>query len=179
MVKHEWGQAQDELQTVIMLQPTLAHAYDNLGVVRYTMGNHAGAIKAYRQALELRPDYADSHYRLGLVLTLVNRNMEASSEYVAAATAGLPRAQYFAGAAYASGVGVTRNLATALQWWFQAAEQEVAEAKEALSEMRRVALLTDAHSPEERRAALQAFEDFVTNSGHNSPISISRPATVA
>jgi tetratricopeptide (TPR) repeat protein len=160
MAKHEWVRAREELQAAITLQPDFALAHYNLGAVRYTLGDHAGAIEAYREVLRLRPNYADAHYNAGLILKLTNRDTDAAYEFLAAASAGLPKAQYFVGAAYASGLGVERNLPAAIEWWFRAAEEDVTQAKEALAQLRRAALLKGARSHEEGRAALNAFADF-------------------
>ncbi|MGH7230908.1 MAG: tetratricopeptide repeat protein [Nitrospiraceae bacterium] len=148
------------MQAVLARQPDLAQAHYGLGAIRYTLGDHAGAIEAYRQVLRLRPDYADAHYHLGLVLKLTNQDEAAAAEFLAAAASGLPQAQYFIGSAYASGVGVERDLAAAIEWWFRAADQHVAEAKEALAQLRGVALVKGSSSAEDARAALGAFAAF-------------------
>jgi TPR repeat protein len=157
MAKHEWGGACEELQNALAQQPDLPHALYALGIVRYTLGDHTGAIAAYRQLLSLRPDYADAHYNLGLVLKLTNQDESAAYEFLAAAVAGLPHAQYFLGAAYAAGLGVERNLTAAIGWWFRAAGQGETQAKEALAQLRRAALLKGSHSSEETRAAFTEF----------------------
>ncbi len=160
MVKHEWAAARAELDEAIRLQPELVQAHDSLGAVRYTMGDIPGAIEAYREALRLKPDYADAHYHLGLMLKLANQETDSATELLAAAQAGLPNAQYFLGTAYRSGHGVERNLTAAITWWFRAAEQGMTQAKEALGQLRQLALLKGKHSPEESRATLEAFKDY-------------------
>ena len=160
MVKRDWTGAREELQTVLRLQPDLVQAHYNLGVVLYTMGDRHGAIGAYRQALGLKPDFADAHFNLGLLLKMTNQETEAAREFYAAALAGLPKAEYFLGNAYATGRGAERNLALAIQLWFRAAYQDVSQAKEALTQLRHTALLKARQSPEESRAILQAFADF-------------------
>ncbi len=160
MVKHEWSAARAELQETIRLQPDLVQAHDSLGAVRYTMGDIPGAIEAYREALRLKPDYADAHYHLGLMLKLANQETASAKELLAAAQAGLPNAQYFLGTAYRSGHGVERNLTAAITWWFRAAEQGLTQAKEALAQLRQLALLKGKHSPEESRLTLEAFKEY-------------------
>lgn len=160
MAKHDWAAARTELQSALRLQPDLVEGHYNLGVLQYTMGNLSGAIEAYRQALRLKPDFADAHYNLGLMLKLANQPADAVQELLAAARAGLPKAQYFLGAAYASGNGVERNLAVAITWWFRAAEQGMSQARESLAQQRQLALLKTKQSPVEARAAVEAFKDF-------------------
>src|SRR5947207_3049367 len=105
-----------------------AAARYSLGVVRYAQGDVAGAIDAYRRVLAAEPQQLDARYSLALVLKLAQRDAEATPEFVAAAEAGHARAQYFAGTAYASGLGVARALAAAVAWWFRASEQGVSQA---------------------------------------------------
>jgi TPR repeat protein len=94
------------------------------------------------------------------MLKLTNKDTEAVQEFHAAALAGLPKAQYFLGAAYASGLGVQKNLAAAIRFWSRAAEQGMSQAREGLAQLRRIALLQAGHSADESRAMLTAFEDF-------------------
>ena len=160
MVKHEWTAARAELQAALYLQPDAVQAHYNLAVVRYTLGDIAGAVEAYRAALRLKPDYADVHYNLGLMLKLTNQEADAAQEFLVAARAGLPKAQYFLGNAYASGLGLERNLAAAIKWWMLAAEQGLTQASEALAQLRQVALRNGRRSNDEAQTALQAFEDY-------------------
>jgi tetratricopeptide (TPR) repeat protein len=160
MAQHDWPAARTELQEALRLQPNLVQAQYSLGVVLYTMGDVAGAIDAYRQALHLQSDFAEAHYNLGLMLKLTNQEAEAVQEFHHAALAGLPKAQYFLGAAYASGVGADKNLAAAIRWWFRAAEQEVTQAREGLAQLRRTAVLQAKQSPDEARTILMAFQDY-------------------
>jgi Tfp pilus assembly protein PilF len=159
LVKHDWTAARDELQTAIRLQPDLIQAHYSLGVVRQAMGDRLGAMEAYRQALTFKPDYADAHYNLGVVLKAMNRESEAASEFSAAAVAGVSKAQFLLGQAYATGRGVDRNLALALQWWFRAAEQDVPQARVLLAQLRRSALRGKPSSGQ-TRAVVQAFAKF-------------------
>jgi TPR repeat protein len=67
------------------------------------------------------------------------------------------RAQYFAGTAYARGLGVEPDLARAIAWWSRAAEQGNPEAGGALGELRQTALGKTRRAAIDRRAAEQAF----------------------
>ena len=118
------------------------------------------------------PGTADIRYNLALVLKLARRDAEATREFLAAAEAGVPKAQYFVGAAYAAGLGTERDLARAIGWWFRAAEQGVAPAEEALGQLRQVALGQSRRAPAERQAVERAFRDFRTDLWRQYPMVI-------
>ena len=160
MVVHDWAGAQAALRTAVSLQPDSIPGHYNLGLVRDRMGDRRGAIESYREALRLRPDHAEAHYHLGLALKQNKQDEEATKEFLAAAQAGVPQAQYQVGVAYASGTGVERNLPSAISWWFLAADQEVPQAKEALAHLRTMALPTDKRSVGEARVVQDAFGAF-------------------
>jgi Flp pilus assembly protein TadD len=160
MAKHDWASARTELQEALRLQPDLVQAQYSLGAVAYTLGDIAAAIDAYRKTLKLKADYAEAHYSLGLLLKLTNREAEARQAFFAAAEAGLPKAQYFLGNAYASGLGTERNFTQAMTWWLRAAEQGMQPAWEALAHLRRTATLNVKQSPDEARAVLMAFQEL-------------------
>jgi Tfp pilus assembly protein PilF len=161
VARQEWPAARAELERVLAAQPERLDARYALGVVRYAQGDAAGAIEAYRRVLAVDPRQHDARYNLALVLKLARREAEATPEFVTAAEAGHARAQYFAGAAFAGGLGVDRNLATAVGWWFQAAEQGVPQAEEALAQLRQTALGRGrAPAAPQRQAAEQAFREY-------------------
>lgn len=160
MVTHDWAGAQTALQTAVSLQPDSVAAHYQLGLVRDRLGDRRGAIVSYREALRLRPDHAEAHYRLGLALQRDRQHGEATKEFLAAAQAGLPQAQYQVGVAHAAGRGVERNLAAAIAWWILAADQEVPEAKEALMHLRQMTLPGGKRSAGEARVVQDAFAEF-------------------
>jgi tetratricopeptide (TPR) repeat protein len=160
VARQEWPAARDELERVLAVAPDLVDARYSLGVVRYAQGDVAGAIDAYRRVLAVAPGLHDARYNLALVLKLAQRDAEATPELVAAAEAGHARAQYFAGAAYAGGLGVARDLVAAVGWWFRAAEQGVPQAEQALAQLRQVALGRTRRPPAESLAATRAFADY-------------------
>ena len=160
VARQEWPAAREELERVLSAQPDLMDARYSLGVVRYAQGDVAGAIDAYRRVLAAEPQQLDARYSLALVLKLAQRDAEATPEFMTAAEAGHARAQYFAGTAYASGLGVPRDLAAAVAWWFRASEQGVAQAEQALAQLRQVALGRSRRPPAESQAALHAFADY-------------------
>jgi TPR repeat protein len=142
------------------LQPDSVAAHYNLGLVRNRLGDRRGAVESYRETLRIRPDHAEAHYQLGLAMKQSRRDTEATKEFLAAAQAGVPESQYHVGVAYASGMGVERNLASAISWWFLAADQEVPQAKEALADLRKMTLPTDKRSAGEARVVQDAFAAF-------------------
>lgn len=160
MARQDWAGARAELEEVLRRQPGLLQAHYSLGVVRYTLGDLTGAIEAFRQALAIDPQHHDARYHLALALKLAHRDVEATPEFLVAAQAGLARAQYFLGTAYAAGLGVERNLVQAITWWFRAADQGVIPAEEALAQLRQVALGRGRQAPAERQAVEQAFREF-------------------
>jgi len=160
MVTHDWAGARTELHTAATLMPDSALAHYNLGLVRDRLGDRPGAVESYREALQLRSDYPDAHYHLGVALKAAKQEPEATREFLSAAEAGVVRAQYFAGAAYASGLGVERNLVPAIRWWIRAAEEEVQPAKEALAHLRQMAVPKGARSLGEARIVQDAFAEF-------------------
>ena len=160
VAKQDWAAARVELEDVLRARPDLGQAHYGLGVVRYAQGDLDGAIEAFRRVLAGDPHHQDARYNLALMLRLAQRNGEATPEFLAAAQAGHARAQYFAGTAYAAGLGVERDLATAITWWFRAAEQGVPQADEALAQLRQVALGRDRRAPADRANVEQAFRDY-------------------
>jgi len=160
VARQDWPAARAELETALAAQPELLQAGYTLGVVRYAQGDLTGAIDAYRRVLAREPRAADARYNLALVLKLARREAEATPEFLAAAEAGLPRAQYFAGAAYATGAGVERDLVAAITWWMRAAEQGVAQADEGLAQLRQTASGRTRRPAAERQAVEQAFGEY-------------------
>ncbi len=160
VAKQDWAAARIELERILGAHPDLFQAHFSLGVVRYAQGDLAGASEAYRRVLAGDPQNHDARYSLGLMLKLLHREAEATPEFLAAARGGHARAQYFLGTAYAEGLGVARDLATAITWWFRAAEQGVTQAEEALAQLRQVALGRGRRVPADRRAVEQAFQDY-------------------
>ncbi|HEV8643370.1 MAG TPA: tetratricopeptide repeat protein [Methylomirabilota bacterium] len=169
VAKQEWEAARLELEHVLKTHPDLLQAHYSLGVVRYAQGDLDGSIEAYRRVLAGDPQHQDARYNLALMLKLAHRETEAAPEFLAAARAGHARAQYFAGTAYAGGLGVERNVATAIMWWFRAAEQGVTQAHEALAQLRQVALGRGRRGAADRQAVEQAFREYRTELWRDFP----------
>jgi len=160
VARQEWPAARAELESALAARPDLVQASYTLGVVRYAQGDLTGAIDAYRHVLAREPRAQDARYNLALVLKLARRDAEATPEFLTAAQAGIPRAQFFTGAAYATGAGVERDLVAAITWWMRAAELGVAQADEALAQLRQAASGRSRRPPAERQAIEQAFTEY-------------------
>jgi TPR repeat protein len=169
VAKQDWVAARAELEAVLTMRPDMVQARYTLGVVRYTLGDLDGAIEEYKGLLAIDPGQPDARFKLALMLKLAHRDAEATPELLLAAAAGLPRAQYFAGAAYAEGQGVPRDLVRAITWWFRAQEQGVPQAGEALARLRQVALGRSRRPPAERLAAERAFATYRAELGAEFP----------
>src|SRR5207244_13321559 len=91
---------------------------------------------------------------------LAHGGAERGAEFLAGAGAGHARAQFFAGTAYARGLGVEPETMRAILWWSRAADQGNLEAIAALAELRQTALGKSRRAPAERRAVEQAFRDY-------------------
>jgi TPR repeat protein len=160
MARQDWVGARIELEEALRLEPDLPQAHYSLGVVRHALGDLNGAIEAYRRVLATDPRHHDARYNLALTLKLAGRDAEAAGELLAAAQAGMPRAQYFLGTAYVAGLGVERNLALAITWWFRAAEQGVTQAEDALAQLRQTTLGRGQYGAAERHIVERAFQEF-------------------
>jgi TPR repeat protein len=160
MARQDMAGARTELDEVLRRQTDHVQARYSLGIVRYALGDLPGAVESYRQVLAVDPGHHDARFYLALTLKLAHREADATREFLVAAEAGLPRAQYFAGMAYSTGLGVEKNLVAAITWWLLAAERGVPAAEEALAQMRRVALGRVRVGTAERQAADEAFRAF-------------------
>jgi DNA-binding winged helix-turn-helix (wHTH) protein/Tfp pilus assembly protein PilF len=67
-------------ETALQLDPALAEAHNSLGVVAlFYDWNWAEAERAFRRAIELKPEYGDAHQRYGIYLTAMGRFDEAQA----------------------------------------------------------------------------------------------------
>jgi protein O-GlcNAc transferase len=83
VVAHQLGRpdAPDILARAVALNPDLAEAHNDLGVVLGARGRLAEAATAFERAAALRPDYAEAHANLGGALRRLGRTEEAVAHY--------------------------------------------------------------------------------------------------
>jgi predicted TPR repeat methyltransferase len=63
------------------IEPRLAEAHNNLGLLRHQAGDFGAAIELFRQALALRPGHAETENNLGLSLWKAGREHEAIGSF--------------------------------------------------------------------------------------------------
>lgn len=161
IAKQDWPAAQVALKEALREDPTLTEARYLLGSVLYSQGRLRASIDAYRKTLWLKPEFADAHHRLGLLLKLVNREQEAIEEFRLAAQGGVPEAQYFLGQAYRIGRGIAPDLVQAIHWWVRATELGHGQALAALKQLRRAARASNSPKTSKQAAdILKAFSDY-------------------
>ena len=68
----------------LRLKPDFAEAYNNRGVARDILGQHAAAIADYDAALRLKPDYADTYNNRGVARRALGQHAAAIADYDAA-----------------------------------------------------------------------------------------------
>src|SRR2546425_11302129 len=160
------------LREALRREPDLIQARTSLGLALYGLGDLDAAVEELRATLRRQPDALTARLTLAAALvakqdwaasrcaSLSMSDAEATPEFLVAAQAGHARAQYFTGTAYAAGLGVERDLTTAIAWWFLAAEQGVTQADEALAQLRQVALGRGRRAAADRATVEQAFRDY-------------------
>jgi tetratricopeptide (TPR) repeat protein len=103
--QREFSQTLGDYEAALQSHPHDAQLSFRIGLLRGQAGDFAGAVKAFKQALEIQPNFAEAHYNLGLALLADSGNMPAWKEALAqfqAALAAQPKyfqAQRMAGVA--------------------------------------------------------------------------------
>ena len=69
------------LQKSIVLDPTLADAHLQLGILYNDQHEYARALPEYERALQLNPDLSDAHFRLGKYYVHAGEQAKAQSEF--------------------------------------------------------------------------------------------------
>ncbi len=77
------AQVESLLQSAIRLNPKYVEAYLQLGLLYSTQRNYAAAIDQYARALQVDPNVADAHYRLGQALARTGDATRAQQEFAA------------------------------------------------------------------------------------------------
>jgi tetratricopeptide (TPR) repeat protein len=74
------AQAESLLEKAVRLDPKLAAAYLQLGVLYSQQGGTSKAISAYQEAIEANPQLAEAHYRLGQLYSRAGEKLKAQAE---------------------------------------------------------------------------------------------------
>ena len=83
----DWRDDGTLFASALRVSPRSARAHYGSGGWLQQLGDHEGALAAYREALRIHPRYPDALYNQGAALLNLNRLPEALSSYVAASTA--------------------------------------------------------------------------------------------
>ena len=81
--QREFSQALRDYEGVLQSHPQDAQLSLRVGLLRGQAGDFAGAVKAFKHALEIQPTFAEAHYNLGLALLADSGNMPAWKEALA------------------------------------------------------------------------------------------------
>ena len=73
-------EAKTHLQRAIKLDPKLAEAHMQLGILAQEAGDLTESVSALQRAVELGPELASAHYRLGLVYQKLGQKEKAKAE---------------------------------------------------------------------------------------------------
>lgn len=70
------SQARTYYLEAIQVDPQNASAYLHLGDLDASQGNYALAAQSYKKALQAKPDFAEAHYKLGILYDKNIKNLE-------------------------------------------------------------------------------------------------------
>jgi tetratricopeptide (TPR) repeat protein len=76
-------QAEALLEKAVRLDPNLAEAHVQLGVLYFGRNDFAPAIQAFQQAIKINPQLGDAHYRLSLAYKRTGEDAKAHQEFEA------------------------------------------------------------------------------------------------
>jgi tetratricopeptide (TPR) repeat protein len=79
-----WAQAEALLTYVLEIQPELAIAHYNLGLIYKAQGNYGAAVEAYELAILLQPDAPEAYQNLGVVYFKLGKVPEGLAAFRAA-----------------------------------------------------------------------------------------------
>ena len=80
----DYAQALSAYDTAISLDPQLAEAYNNRGIVRYELGQFSKAVEDYTTAISLKQNYADALNNRGNAYAALEQFQKAKSDLQAA-----------------------------------------------------------------------------------------------
>jgi tetratricopeptide (TPR) repeat protein len=75
------AQTRSFLMKAVRLDPTLADAWYQLGIVYSSLSDFPDAITAYQKAIETRTQHEEAHYRLGQAYQQIGESVKARSEF--------------------------------------------------------------------------------------------------
>ncbi|RCK81118.1 MAG: TPR repeat protein [Candidatus Ozemobacter sibiricus] len=79
----QYAKALDHIQKAIAKAPSNADYVSTKGVFLHKMNDLAGAIEAYREAIQINPQHTFAHFNLGLILMKLGKITEAINEWEA------------------------------------------------------------------------------------------------
>src|SRR5437899_1878566 len=74
------------LKTSLLVTPNDPYKRFQLGMTLRKLGNHADAVKAFKRAVDAKPDYAECWYNLGLALSEKEQLQDAFDAWTKATT---------------------------------------------------------------------------------------------
>lgn len=80
-ITQKYDQAEQLFRTIIAKDPSNPNSYNSLAVILKTCKKYEDAIGWWKKAIQVRPDYVDAYYNVGLVLGALGRVGEAE-EYL-------------------------------------------------------------------------------------------------
>jgi len=68
-------------EQALQVQSDSAHTYNDVGLAYGKLGKHRDAVKAFREAILKKPDYAEAHYNLAITYLILKDTKAALREY--------------------------------------------------------------------------------------------------
>jgi tetratricopeptide (TPR) repeat protein len=68
-------------EQALQVQPESAYAHNDVGLAYGKLGKHRAAIKAFKEAILKKPDYAEAHYNLAITYLILKDKNAALIEY--------------------------------------------------------------------------------------------------
>ena len=82
--EEKWGEALTAFQEALRLDPELAEAHFNVGIVHGAQENWSEALSSYDRAIALKSDYTEAHYQRGMVLLALGEAWDGTEAFEAA-----------------------------------------------------------------------------------------------
>ncbi len=90
----EFSLAAERFEKAAAISPKSFAAWNNLGAMRYELGEMTGAVAAWRRAVEIEPENGAAHYNLGLALLEQEQFGPADEEFERAENLGFRRNRF-------------------------------------------------------------------------------------